>query len=297
MKRIISLVFVTLMFVNIAVSGVSAVRYIDDDFSALHEDWWVYGGFSPEIDKGYLEGYSDAVILQTAYDNSQGDTNMQGMVWDQCTVKADMILLEAEQDDPHCGIWYADYSGVINPATGLPSEARNANKFYIWYYPLTGTFTVERETNEEGSVILYTSEENKNYKYKLEEGDDPVNISLGYRVEKGKISFYVDDKFLYETEFESIGTHKAPIVFWNRGLHLRFDRVIVGDLDEMYLPKPPVTPGDLNGDDKINLVDVVLLIRYQAGWENLGINEEAADFDGDGSVGMKDIILLLRSLA
>ena len=53
----------------------------------------------------------------------------------------------------------------------------------------------------------------------------------------------------------------------------------------MYLPKPPYTPGDLNGDDKINLVDVVLLIRYQAGWENLEIVKEAADFDGDGSVG------------
>ena len=61
--------------------------------------------------------------------------------------------------------------------------------------------------------------------------------------------------------------------------------------------KSTYTPGDLNGDDKINLVDVVLLIRYQAGWENLEIVKEAADFDGDGSVGMKDIILLLRSLA
>lgn len=297
MKRIISLVFVTLMLVNIAVSGVSAVRYIDDDFSAVREDWWVYGGFSPEIDKGYVEGYSDAVVLQTAYDNSLGETNMQGNgVWDQYTVKADMILVKVEQDDPHCGIWYADYTGVINPATGIPSEARNPNKFYIWYYPLTGTFTVERETNEEGTVVLFTKED-KNYKYKMEEGDDSITISLGYRAEKGKLSFYVDDKFLYETEFESIGTYKAPIVFWNRGLQLRFDRVIVGDLDEMYLPKPPYTPGDLNGDDKINLVDVVLLIRYQAGWENLEIVTEAADFDGDGSVGMKDIILLLRSLA
>ena len=49
---------------------------------------------------------------------------MQGNgVWDQYTVKADMILVEVEQDDPHCGIWYADYTGVINPATGIPSEA------------------------------------------------------------------------------------------------------------------------------------------------------------------------------
>ncbi len=36
-----------------------------------------------------------------------------------------MILVEAEQDDPHCGIWYADYTGdVINPATGIPSEKK-----------------------------------------------------------------------------------------------------------------------------------------------------------------------------
>ena len=249
MKRIISLVFVTLMLVNIAVSGVSAVRYIDDDFSAVREDWWVYGGFSPEIDKGYVEGYSDAVILQTAYDNSLGETNMQGNgVWDQYTVKADMILVEAEQDDPHCGIWYADYTGVINPATGIPSEARNPNKFHIWYYPLTGTFTVERETNEEGNVVLFTKED-KNYKYKMEEGDDPITISLGYRAEKGKLSFYVDDKFLYETEFESIGTYKTPIVFWNRGLHLRFDRIVVGDLDEIYPSEPHVH--DFSGREEL----------------------------------------------
>ena len=126
MKRVISLVLMAAMLVSVAVVGVSAAKYLDDDFSAIHEDWWVYGGFFPEVDKGYLEGYSDAVVLQTAYDNSLGETNMQGNgVWDQYTVKADMILVKVEQDDPHCGIWYADYTGVINPATGIPSEARN----------------------------------------------------------------------------------------------------------------------------------------------------------------------------
>ena len=249
MKRVISLVLMAAMLVSVAVVGVSAAKYLDDDFSAIHEDWWVYGGFSPEIDKGYVEGYSDAVVLQTAYDNSLGETNMQGNgVWDQYTVKADMILVEAEQDDPHCGIWYADYTGVINPATGIPSEARNPNKFHIWYYPLTGTFTVERETNEEGNVVLFTKED-KNYKYKMEDGDDPITISLGYRAEKGKLSFYVDDKFLYETEFESIGTYKTPIVFWNRGLQLRFDRVIVGDLDEIYPSEPHVH--DFSGREEL----------------------------------------------
>ena len=292
------------MLVSIAVVGVSAAKYLDDDFSSMHEDYWYYGGFFPEVDKGYCEGYADAVVLQTAYDNSQGETKMQGMAWDQYTVKADMILVKAEQDDPHCGIWYADYSGVLNPATGYESDNRSANRYTFWYYPLEGKFTVDLATNDDAtSGVLFTTEDTK-YKYKMEEGDDSITISLGYRVERlentGKISFYVDDKCIFEYENETIGIYKAPIVFWNRGLQLRFDKVVVGDLDEMYLPeppKPPYTPGDLNGDDKINLVDVVLLIRYQAGWENLEIVEEAADFDGDGSVGMKDIILLLRSLA
>ena len=57
----------------------------------------------------------------------------------------------------------------------------------------------------------------------------------------------------------------------------------------------PILPGDMNGDGKTNNADVILLIRYQAGWSGLKIVEEAADFNGDGSVNMKDIILLIRS--
>lgn len=58
----------------------------------------------------------------------------------------------------------------------------------------------------------------------------------------------------------------------------------------------PILPGDMNGDGKTNNADVILLIRYQAGWTGLKIVEEAADFNGDGSVNMKDIILLIRAL-
>lgn len=57
-----------------------------------------------------------------------------------------------------------------------------------------------------------------------------------------------------------------------------------------------VTPGDMNDDGKLNNADVILLIRYQAGWTGLTINEAAADFNEDGSVNMKDIILLIRAL-
>lgn len=76
-----------------------------------------------------------------------------------------------------------------------------------------------------------------------------------------------------------------------------YDPMNVNSEDGYYSEKPKnMTPGDMNDDGKLNNADVILLIRYQAGWTGLTINEAAADFNEDGSVNMKDIILLIRSL-
>ena len=57
------------------------------------------------------------------------------------------------------------------------------------------------------------------------------------------------------------------------------------------------TPGDLNGDDKINTKDVVYLLRYIAGWSLDGLVEDALDVNGDGKVNSKDAVHLLRYIA
>lgn len=57
------------------------------------------------------------------------------------------------------------------------------------------------------------------------------------------------------------------------------------------------TPGDLNGDDKINTKDVVYLLRYIAGWSLDGLEEDALDVNGDGKVNSKDAVHLLRYIA
>lgn len=42
-----------------------------------------------------------------------------------------------------------------------------------------------------------------------------------------------------------------------------------------------ITTGDVNGDETVDMKDVVLMIRCLTGW-NVGISEEHGDFDGNG---------------
>ena len=50
-------------------------------------------------------------------------------------------------------------------------------------------------------------------------------------------------------------------------------------------------PGDINGDNKVNMKDIVLLQQYINNWE-VDVNPVFADVNGDSKVNMKDIVLL-----
>ena len=55
--------------------------------------------------------------------------------------------------------------------------------------------------------------------------------------------------------------------------------------------------GDLNGDKKINTMDVILLSRYIAGGYNVTIDTRAADFNADSKLNTMDVILVSRYIA
>lgn len=46
-----------------------------------------------------------------------------------------------------------------------------------------------------------------------------------------------------------------------------------------------ITTGDVNGDEAVDVKDVVLMIRFLTGWD-VGISEEYGDFDGNGRIDM-----------
>lgn len=57
------------------------------------------------------------------------------------------------------------------------------------------------------------------------------------------------------------------------------------------------TSGDVNGDSKINITDVILTRRYIVGGYDVLVNENAANVNDDGKVTSADVILLRRYIA
>lgn len=55
--------------------------------------------------------------------------------------------------------------------------------------------------------------------------------------------------------------------------------------------------GDIDGDESINLNDLVTIAQYTAGWGNLEINQYALDVNGDDVVNLQDVTHFARYLA
>ena len=54
--------------------------------------------------------------------------------------------------------------------------------------------------------------------------------------------------------------------------------------------------GDINGDLALNLMDLIILARYNAGWD-VEVNTIALDVNGDGMVDLEDTTCLSKYLA
>jgi sugar lactone lactonase YvrE len=61
--------------------------------------------------------------------------------------------------------------------------------------------------------------------------------------------------------------------------------------------RQPITPGDLNGDGKVNVKDVILALQIQVGLITATAEQIAAgDLDGNGRVSIADVVRLLRAV-
>lgn len=56
-------------------------------------------------------------------------------------------------------------------------------------------------------------------------------------------------------------------------------------------------PGDVNGDTKVDIKDVILVRRYLATGYDVSINTDAADVNADGKINATDVILMRRFIA
>ena len=67
------------------------------------------------------------------------------------------------------------------------------------------------------------------------------------------------------------------------------------DLKPASIVISSVLPGDVNGDEAIDILDLVRLRKYLVN-SATSINEDNADLDGDGSVMLRDLVLLRKLL-
>ena len=69
-------------------------------------------------------------------------------------------------------------------------------------------------------------------------------------------------------------------------------------LDEVYADIPAVTRGDVSGDGKVSMMDLLVLRKYLAGITELTETQmKAADVNNDGKVSMMDVLWLRQYLA
>ncbi|MGN0180771.1 MAG: dockerin type I repeat-containing protein, partial [Monoglobaceae bacterium] len=68
------------------------------------------------------------------------------------------------------------------------------------------------------------------------------------------------------------------------------------ETEEIAIVPPTFIYGDLNGDNKVNLLDLIALRKHLAKW-SVDIKLTAADCNGDGNVNLLDLILMRKYLA
>ena len=88
----------------------------------------------------------------------------------------------------------------------------------------------------------------------------------------------------------------TPATYFEEGLEQCVCSRDESHVETRAIPKLTPVPGDVNGDDKVNAKDVVLMLRYLTGWKDENVLTEAMDFDGNKKVNVKDAIGVMRSI-
>ena len=65
------------------------------------------------------------------------------------------------------------------------------------------------------------------------------------------------------------------------------------EINEVEMPEEPATPGDLNGDGKVNVGDIMAIINIMAD----GGKDLKGDVNGDGAVNVGDIMAIINIMA
>lgn len=112
-------------------------------------------------------------------------------------------------------------------------------------------------------------------------------LSASVSMTTGYITMSV--KVIYSPTVE--GAHQAALKVKNQSDETKHTIYLVGEAT----PEPVVVPvaGDVDGDGRVTIADVTVLIDYLLTGDSNSINPETADVDGDGKITVADITALI----
>ena len=250
MKKIVSFLLVAVLFAAIACAAVSAEIRFYDPFDTWTSYWIGYGmddhggdlNFLSKFNgENVLEGWEEAVVHQGAYSDNdvlgKGYAN-SGSALTTGTFWVDLRVEDLGNDGSSAGLWWK------NTYHETHEDADGADTYVLFYYPETSTVKFIRDfpgANSEDEKIVKEWADPKNRGSNI----NGEKITLGMRVESGKISAFVDGEWIATFEDGTLGLDPCPILLWNNGLHTIWDNFYVGDLNELPLPNS----GNNNGGD------------------------------------------------
>ena len=167
-------------------------------------------------------------------------------------------------------------------------------------YTLVGWFTDSAEGTEVNSDSIFNYADNQ-------------TLYAHWKANTYKVSLYTESDKLLETvdavyddvygELPVPESENGKFAGWftDDGIEIKSDTQVhtASDL-KLYVKweqEEKTDAGDINGDENVNLKDVVLLRRYIAGGWGVELDEKTADLNGDGAVNLKDVVLLRRYIA
>ena len=196
-----------------------------------------------------------------------------------------------------------EYDGTAEPQKILEFTINDHN-YEVYNANMNWTQSKKWCEENDGYLVVITDESEWNT-IKSNLSDNLITRCwLGASSTSGKWEWVNGEEFFFNNWAESqpdnangtehyLGTFGTPLFStysWN-DYTLSADEIGTFVLEREPEPVPEYIVGDVNGDDSINMKDIVYLQQYMNGWGNT-INEKTADVNNDGKVNMKDIVLL-----
>ncbi|MBQ7828191.1 MAG: dockerin type I repeat-containing protein [Clostridia bacterium] len=300
MKNFLSLLLTAALLVSVTCLGVTATVRGDGENIYISQTAENMQGFTERFEASYiftdgvsaLYGYSEAKVIHSRCETDANTGILKNTAYTWLAYDAAITLTAV--DDTMSDAYRSVNLVYANGNPKYYGTAAELIPIAFGYDPEEGCFRLtEGVCNTDPEAQLMDPV------YKDIGADDGKRFTLGISVDRGRIRCYCDDTMIFDFEdtdnkYRIADAVNSPFVFYQDGNFVAITEITVAEAGTLFA----ATPGDANGDGKVNMLDVTAILKYCAKWElGDGFIPESADTNGDGKVSVSDTAYLMRYIA